>query len=857
MDKPGGKLVIYGTEKGDDILTITLEDYPQELFLGYNHEGEEGFNVAYLGKLKKLKFLLRLQNVNAFFEKFLKGTIEFGLDELELGYALKEHKGQKKGLTFGGDFHVRIPLRPTIDLKAVKLDNLAIDLGSIDFGTLALGLNLNITAELGPVTFTLPDMGFGIDFEFMTPDFRFGALDFNPHFKFPDGFGLSIDIADAVKGAGAVKWNLDKGEFFGAFELSIIDLFSVGAMFLLNIKKPDGSKGFSFMGAISFFFPGCGIPLGMGFSLTAIGASLGANRRIDTNRMRDAVYDGSLEAVMFVKNLSGDNLSTVLANMTSFYPVEEDHFFFGAMVQITWTEILNFTAGVFIQIPDPVIVIAGGVHLNIADAAEGLISMHSNYMGVFDVHKGIAFDAVLYDTKFVGIEFHGAVALRIYWAGSTKGFILSAGGFHPSYTPEPGFDIPDMKRIGYRLSCGPVEISNDSYLAVTSNTVQFGSDSRLKVGWDKFGLHGYMYYNVLFQFHPFRFMFDAGVGVAVKLFGKTVLSVNLYLEISGPARWHVAGKGEFKFIFTYTVDFSVTWGKSQQVGEPKYIDLLPIIRDEFDKDDNWTVVRGDLVDGLVATGAPEDGAFAMDPSDSLIFSQEQMPLDTRIDKFGDAVPNDANRIRITEVLIDEESIGEPQAATTSFAPAQFQNMTNDEKLRSKSYLEMPSGFNMSGTTGLQSAEACRMNLGEIDYQIQEEGMDWAKWKKYAKENGQAEAAVTAAASAETPSAAYEAIAAKTASKKKKGTKTIAKTAKAAPAGTAAAPAQAGKKGYRIGRQLKGKTAGETEEPELLYRPVYRRDETGFNRYLAQLDRMMASSVREYIDRLETVDDNQK
>ena len=847
INQPAKKLYLYGSEDKDEVLSITLENYPQEVYLGYN--GEQGFNAAYLGRLEGLNFILRLQNVNAFFEKILKGQIEFGLDKLELGYALKEREGQKKGLTIGGDAHVRIPLKPTINLKAVKLDNLALDLGTLDFRGLDLGINLNLTADLGPVTFTLPDLGFGLDFEFMTPDFRFGSLDVSPHFKFPDGFGIAIDIADVVKGAGVVKWDLAKGEFLGAFELSIIDLFSVGALFLLNIKKPDGSKGFSFMGAISFFFPGCGIPLGMGFSLTAIGASLGANRRIDTNRMRDAVYDGSLEAVMFVKDLE-NNLSTVLANMTSFYPVEEDHFFFGAMVQITWAQILNFTCGVFIQIPDPIIVIAGGVHLNIADAAEGLISMHSNFMGVFDVHKGIAFDAVLYDTKFVGIEFHGSVALRIYWAGDTKGFILSAGGFHPSYTPEPGFDIPDMQRIGYKMGCGPLSISNDVYLAVTSNTVQFGSDSRLKVGWDKYGLHGYMYFNVLFQFNPFRFMFDAGIGVAVKLFGKTLLSIDLYLEVSGPAQWHIAGKAKFRIIFTFHVNFSESWGKKQQVGEPNYVDLLPILRDEFDKDDNWTVVKNDLVDGLVITGVPENGVFAMNPSDSLSFSQEMFPLDTDLDKYGEATPNDAKRIKITEIKIDEETVEGFQEATTSFAPAQYQDMSDEDKLSSPSYLDMPSGFTMSANAASKcDLDAVKMTLADIDYNVQEEGMDWKKWTNYAKNNETKESAPkTVAAKASVDSVAAKTIAGKTPKKVR------------AKVAVSAAPV-AMKKDFKFGRHIeKGKVRVAEDDKKgvvLVYRPAYRRDETGFNRYVAQLDRMMSGSVRGYVTKLEKMDNQKK
>ena len=834
------KLILYGSEGGDDVLSITLQDYPQELYLGYS--GEKGFNVAYLGKLKGLNFVLRLQNVNAFFEKILKGNIEFGLDELDLGYALKEREGQKKGLTVGGDFHVRIPLKPTIDLDLVKFDNLAINLGCIDFGSLSLGLDLNFTASLGPITFTLPDLGFGLDFQFMTPDFHFGSWDFNPTFKFPDGIGLALDVADVVKGAGFVKWNISKGEFLGGFELTFIDLFGASAIFLLNTKKPDGSKGFSFMGALSVFFTGAGIQLGMGFSLTAIGVALGLNRLIDTDRMRDAVYDGSLESVMFVKDLE-KNLSAIMANMASFYPVAEDHFFFGAMVEITWVEILRFSVGLFIQVPDPVIIIAGGVHLNIADAAEGLISMHSNFMGVFDVHKGISFDATLYDTKFVGIEFHGSVALRIYWAGDTKGFILSAGGFHPSYTPEPGFNIPDMQRIGYKLDCGPVNISNDVYFAITSNTLQFGSDSRLQVGWKKYGISGYMYFNVLFQFKPFRFMFDAGIGAAVKLFGKTLLSIDLYLEVSGPAKWHIAGKAKFKIIFTFTVNFSETWGKSQQDSQRLPIDVIPLLEKELKEDRNWTVIRNDLVDGLVTVYQADDKSFSMNPSDTLSFSQESVPLDENMDKYGEAIPSDATRISIKEVLIQEDPAGKVASVKSSFAPAQYRTMTDDEKLASKSYVDMTSGFALSGGTAVKNGDTCKITLGDIDENIQEEGMNWNKWKKgaadLAAESKDDVAKPVAKSTVTTEPAKGSDL------PKKKGTKVLKKLA---PVAVAAASVDY----YKVGRQ-KDNSLRKGLEKDVVLRPVHRRGEAGFKRYLAELDEMMTGNVRGFITQLETLD----
>ncbi|MBR1407144.1 MAG: hypothetical protein IJ578_09485 [Bacteroidales bacterium] len=816
-------LYLYGDPEDPGILTITMKDYPQTVYVGY--QGEQGFNVAYLGRLKDLNFIVRLNQANAFFEKILKGDIEFGLDSLTLGYALKEwtleNEKIKKGLTFGGEYHIRIPLKPTIDLEAIKLDNLALVLGSgngLSFGSFEFGIDLNFTADFSVMSFTLSDLGFGFDFNFMTPDFHFGDWDFSPTFKFPDGIGIAIDIEDIITGAGFVHWDLDKGEFLGGFELMILELVGVSAIFILNTKMPDGSKGFSFMGAITATF-NPGFQLGMGFSLTAVGAALGLNRRVDEDALRGAVYDGSLESVMFAQDLK-ENLSTIMANMATYYPVAEDYFFFGLMAKLTWAEILEISCGLFIQVPDVIIIMAGGIHLKMVDAAEKLISMNADFLASLDVRKGFSFDAALYDTKLVGIELHGSIALRIYWGGDTKGFLFSAGGFHPSYTPEPGFNVPDMQRIGFKLREGCVEISLDAYLAITSNTFQFGANASLMIGWDIFHVSGYLFFNTLFQFSPFRFMFDVGIGVAVKCVDWTLLAVDLYLEVSGPAKWHAAGKARFTFIITYEMSVSETWGKSQSDSDKKYINLLPLLDEALADQNNWTVIRNDVVDGLVSTYVPEDGSFVMSPSDTVTFCEQIFPLDEVIDKYGEYYPQDANKVVFENVWVAGQPMTKPTDLNTSFARAQFKSMSDYDKLIAPSYEDMKGGFAMQAGHELKYGAECVKDIAATSVKVQNMGDDdWARWQVEADRQ-----------SAPT-------------------------TAKAAPKTVAKTPMKIAMKGltptrmYRVGRGNQASLRKDLQK-DIVMRPSLRREKPGFQRYIKDLDAMMANSVREYIDKLE-------
>ena len=793
-----GPLVIYDSE----VFSITADDYPQKAYIGY----AGGFDAGYRGEIRKLKLGLDLRKLNSFFEALLSNKIELNLDKLALGYSYKN------GLDVEGSVSVRIPINKNIDLKAAKLSGPAIEVGFPDLRGVSFGLSLNSLAlNLGCVHFSLADLGFSLKSDLFDSRWHFNDFNLSPSLKLPDGIGLSIDLEGAVKGTGALKWNKEKGEVIGAAELVVVDLFGASALFILNMKETDGVK-FSFMGAISVYFTP-GIQLGMGFSLTAVGGALGLFRRIDTDRMQQAVHEGTLSTVMFVKDLD-KNLDTVLANMTSYYPISKENFFFGVMAQISWAEKVKVELGLFIQAPDPVVImIAGGLHFNVADSLDKLLSINANFLGIIDLSKGLSFDASLYDSYIVGIQFYGDIALRIYWAGETKGFLLSAGGFHPQYTPEAGFNVANMKRLGMKLDIGPVKFSMEEYFAVTSNTVQFGSDTRLQIGWDKFGISGYMYYNVLFQFRPFAFSFDAGIGVAVKCGSWTLMSIALALEVSGPRPWHFKGTASFWFLFIkIEVGIEETWGKKQEVAEQSRIAVFPLYSDEFSRMDNWTVISTDLKDKLVTIAPYEGDELMMNSSDTLFFSQEAVPLNKDIERFGESIPS-LTRIELTSVNVGTKEI-KKQTTTTSFAPSMFKNMTDKEKLAAPSYEKMPSGFIVKDDKDMDMGPRQSITI-EPDKHASK--VDMANWEKAVN-------LCTPASKAATPKAATpKAAATQTASKQKQIIPIM--------------------KSLGVPSRPPIHIAGASEkDASRVYRPSYRRTDEGFNRYIKALDGSMGNNL---------------
>lgn len=734
------KLMIFGSDpdtRADDdesIASLSILDYPQKIYVGYDN----GFDAGYLGGLRNLELNLYLGQVNDFFAKIFKKPIQVVLETLDLGYSIKD------GFKINGEYFVQIPLEKDIDLEFVKFNNLMIELGGGANNNLVADFNSTFTADFHGIAISFADLGIGMDINVFDESGGFGDFDITPHFRFPDGIGISIDT-EAVSGSGIIKWNKKREEFLGALEISVLDLCSVETILLFNLRMPDGSKGFSFMAALSVTFTP-GIQLGMGFQLTRIGGSLGINRRIEQDKLIRATRDGTLGAVLFVDNIK-DHLDTVLGNITAYFPAQKEQVFFGFMTQITFSEVIKVDAGLFIQAPDPVVVIiAGGLHISLSEKLDWLLSLHVYFLGMIDFSKGLSFDASLVDSHIVGIDLFGDVAFRLYWAGDTKGFLYSAGGFHPKYKPEAGFRVSDMRRVGMKLDYSVLKFSMESYFAVTSNTVQFGSRVEMEIELYICSISGFYEFNALFQFNPFRFMVDGSAGVKVKCCGITLLAIGIALELSGPAKWHASGEATFTLLsIKKHAHFSKTWGDSQEDSEKQYIAVFPILDAAFADKTNWQIVSSDIVDRLVtfslvepvkpdtddpdSSSPPKSDNLVMKPSDTIFFNQNGVPLEEEIEKYGESEPGDVKQVKITELGISGYA-AEFDKLTSSFAPALIKKLTDEEKLEAPSYRKMPSGFALKHGLDEEKGEGAEVSPAK-EYVCQSVEDVWAKWQQYA------------------------------------------------------------------------------------------------------------------------------
>ncbi|MBR4783873.1 MAG: hypothetical protein IK012_01280 [Fibrobacter sp.] len=494
---------------------------------------------------------------------------------------------------------------------------------------------------------------------------------------------------NAVKGAGIIQW--EKNRFSSAVELTILEKFSASTMFVI------ATKPFSLMAALNTEF-NPGIQIGMGFAITGIGGSLGINRGLDVDNLTNAVYDGSLSSILFVRDIK-KNFDKVLANVDKFYPIRDGQMYFGLLAQITWGTKALFKAdvGLFIQAPEPLtIILAGVIHVKIKESLDKLLAINADFIGAIQFDKGISLDASLFDSQIVGLDLYGDIAMRIYWGGETKGFVLTVGGFHPQYKPDSGFNLPALKRVGLKLDYKILKMSLDTYFAITSNTVQFGAAFFMCIGWEKFGITGNAAFNALFQFNPFAFTVDMSAGLAVKLGRCTLCGISLAFELSGPAPWHAKGCAEFWVVIKIKVNFNLTWGKTNKGQAIAPTNVYALFHDEFSNKEkeksNWTVISSDQTDNMVTHISFDNLGLIIAPNDTIVFNQTAVPFDQDMDFYGESKIDDFCKLELENVYIGDAPIKELKKEKSSFAPSLITKMSDKEKLSKKSYENMNSGF---------------------------------------------------------------------------------------------------------------------------------------------------------------------
>jgi hypothetical protein len=642
------------------------------------------------------KFTVGVANADGFVASLLSGL------DIELDFGLQLGWAGDRGFYISGNAGLGTTLGVHANIGPFTIDSVYLEL-TVSGSGLALETSVSGSGTLGPVSASVDRIGATTDLGFAPGNLGPAQLDLN--FKPPNGLGIVID-AGMVTGGGYISFDPVKGEYAGALEMSLLGL-SVKAIGVLDTKLPDGTPGFSFLIILTFDLPP--VQLGFGFTLNGLGGLCGINRTMVTDALQAAVRAHHLDSILFPPDPVAD-APQIISAIKTIFPPDDGRYVFGPMLEIGWGEptLITLEVGVVLEVPDPVrIALLGSLHMALPDADAALILIQIDIAGTLDFGTDeLAIDGSLYDSYIVGFQLSGDMALRLNW-GANPDFAVSMGGFFPGYQAPPGF--PALNRLTVSIGDGgDVQLSCTSYLAVTTNSFQFGAAVQLYASAGGFSVQGHVGFDVLFTFNPFGFDADFSAGVDVQYDGVTLLGIELDAELSGPTPWHVHGSASFQILFfSVSAGVDVTWGNDNAVTLPA-VAVLPQLNAALTAPGNWSAqLPNGAEQAATLRGLPQaDTDIVVHPMGSLTVREKVVPLDAPVTKFGNAAPSDGSEFSIASV-----TLGGTAAQTTpvwdNFAPGQFAQLSDGDKISAPAFESFHSGAEIGDPNVQGGADAVR------------------------------------------------------------------------------------------------------------------------------------------------------
>jgi hypothetical protein len=656
-------------------------------------------DLGFGGQIQTIRVVIHGGDGDGFIQQILSGVNVQAEAQLAVGMSLLS------GFTITGGGNLAIELSVHIDLGPISIQGLQLTLGpAADHFNLAVGVNLS--ADLGPLKASVSGIGLQAAVQFKHGNLGPAQLDIS--FLPPKGVGLSLD-AGVIVGGGFLYVDSDRGEYAGALQLEIVDLFSAAAVGLITTKMPDGSNGFSLLIIITADF-GAGIQLGFGFTLLALGGLLGLNRMMLFQPLMDGVRTNAIQSVMFPKDVVA-NAQRIISDLRAIFPPQEGTFLIGPMAKIGWGEptLASLSLGVIIEIPPGDVAILGVLRMALPADDVAILVLQVNFAGALEFDKQrFYFFASLFDSHVLFITLSGEMGV-LFAYGDQANFVVSVGGFHPQFTPPP-LPFPTPQRISIDLINETfARIHADGYFAVTTNTVQFGTHSDFFFGFSACSVEGSSGFDALIQFSPFSFTVEISTQFSVKVFGMGVFGVGIDVALSGPTPWHVHGTASLSFFF-FSIDIGIdfTWGDDPKTSLPP-VAVIPLLTSEIQKRSNWKAQLPANAKSLVTLRPldPADAALTLHPIGTLQVSQRLIPLDLQIDKVGSQKPSDANRFALT---VSGSSLTKVADLHEPFAPSQFQNFDDAGKLSQPAFVPQDSGVELAGSANYASATAITRNV---------------------------------------------------------------------------------------------------------------------------------------------------
>ena len=680
----------YRHQEGDQPITLIGDPdgtrlETNQVFLSVGGEvANNQFDMFVAGGLRGLKAVIDPGD-DGLLSAVVSAPLEIETDDIVLGWRFDQGLYFESGSSLSVDIPVDIELGPV----NIYTFGVALDWGSPSSLTVTLTGDL----RLGPL-YAYAE-GIGITTSLVDdPRGNLGHHDLRFGFQPPNGYAIALE-ADPIEGGGLLSIGMD--EYRGALALKF-QTIGFSAFGILDTTLPDGEDGFSFVASI---FGEFNLPLGFGFFLTGVGGVVGMNRTIDTDALRDVLYEGRLDNILFPDDPIA-NAATILDDMAAIMPPRAGQHLFGPVARIGWGQpvLIDVTLGVVIEVGRQArLLVLGGLASSMPTKDTAIVSLNISFFGEIDfAARTITFDASLVNSRVLTFPLSGDSAIRTGWAPRLE-HLAAFGGMHPK-AQKPA-NLPDLRRLSINFGSNNPKLTLSAYLAATSNSLQAGARADLYAKGPKVWLvgrlaaEGWVYFDALIYFNPFSFDVTLGGGINLLVDGDVVTGLGFELRLRGPNTYRINGR-VWVTVFGIDVGFGInySWGSAQTIPTAT-VDAARFLRDALQSSPGFEAISPtDRTAGVAFAKTPEAKA-AIDPIGGLSFIQRAVPLGVAIDKIGQAqISSTANRVDLK--LFDRDGREVPTVSEESdFVRGHFFDTSEAERLRATAFERLRAGIRIA------------------------------------------------------------------------------------------------------------------------------------------------------------------
>jgi hypothetical protein len=580
--------------------------------------------------------------------------------------------------------------------------------------------------KLGPVTLVMDGAGAWVGWWADPADADKHCIGLVP----PTGIGLQLDLPGVVAG-GFIDFTGGPNDRYGGVltvkvappgGLKGVSITAFGVHELSGSPGDPDRKSTLVLVLGVRFTPG--VVFGPGIIWIGAGGLYGHNRRASTDALKERLTSGAIANVLFADD-PVRNAPILLGDLATLFPPAAGVYVFGLTAQFGWTPVFNdylirAAVGVLLEFAGgrlTKIVILGSVIVHLPagpgmsqDKLDKLLNIQVDVVGAIDtVRRTFDVDLTIRRGRFLEIfTLSGDGAIRASFGGQ-RYLMASLGGFHPDFHPQPSV-FPPMKRVLLAIKDedlpGPIDKLNVSaYLAVTTNTIQFGAELTASISSGHWAINGTIGGDALFAL---PFMFDVSVhgGVDVSYRGHSLIGVSFKGGIRGPSP--IVLRGE---VCVSLLLFDACWGDSIQLSSgaaiagPVIASLVPLLADELAVATNLAVAGDE--DPLVLAASPETSSRpVLSPLAAPLWSQNRAPLDLPIVTFEAGHLSDAQRLHL-----------EASRPTTPhldwFTPGSFLELSDAEEMALPSFELHQAGVVVSAAVTRSAPAVTPFHVEEI------------------------------------------------------------------------------------------------------------------------------------------------